>query len=138
MFDDLNNIKSGRKELRNFGLTIGIILVVLGGLVFWRGKREFSPYLLSVAATFITLGLTFPGILKPLQKVWMEFSAVMGFFVSRIILSGLFFLILSPIGLIARLLGKDLLDRKIDKSVGSYWKNRDEINKSKESYENQY
>jgi len=138
MFDDLKNIKSGRKELREFGLTIGIILVVLGGLVLWRGKREFSPYLLSVGVTFITLGLTFPGILKPLQKVWMGFSVVMGFFVSRIILSVLFFLVISPIGLIARLLGKDLLDQRIDKSVGSYWKDRDEVNKSKESYENQY
>jgi len=138
MLDDLKNIKSGKKELKEFGLTIGIVLVILGSLVAWRGKRELSQYILGPGALFITLALTLPGVLKPLQKIWMGFSVVMGFFVSRIILFILFYAVLTPMGFLTRLLGKDILDQKIDKSTESYWHGRDAGTKNKESYENQY
>ena len=62
----------------------------------------------------------------------------MGFFVSRVILFVLFYVVLTPMGLIARLLGKDILDQKIDKSKKSYWQDREGAAKTKESYENQY
>lgn len=138
MFEDFKNIKSGKKELREFGLTIGAILAVLGGLVLWRGKKDVSQYLIVSGILFISSGLMLPGILKPLQKIWMGISVVMGFFVSRIILFILFYAVLTPIGLIARVLGKDILDQKIDKSGESYWRNRETVTKTKESYENQY
>lgn len=138
MLEELKNIKSGKKELGDFGLTVGMILILLGGLVMWRGKRELSPYLLATGVLLVFLGLALPGILKPLQKIWMGFSVVIGFFVSRIILFILFYAVLSPIGLIARLLGKDILDQKIDRSRPTYWRDRPVGTETKESYENQY
>ena len=138
MLEDLKNIKSGKKELREFGITIGGILLVLGGLVFWRGKRELVPYLVSVGTALVISGLMLPAILKPLQKIWMGFSVIMGFFVSRIILLILFYAVLTPLGLVARLFGKDILNQKIDKSLKSYWRDRSPETNSKESYENQY
>ena len=137
MFDELKTIKSGKKELREFGLTIGIILVILGAVALWRGK-EIYPYFLTIGALFIILGLMLPGILKPLQKIWMGFSVIVGFFMSRLILCILFYVAITPIGLIMRLFGKDLLEQKIDKARDSYWCAIDTGLKTKESYENQY
>lgn len=137
MLEDIRNIKSGKKELREFGLTIGIILVILGAIALWRGK-EVSPYFLGTGAIFIFLGIIQPYFLKPLQKIWMGFSVVMGFFVSRIILFVLFYTVITPISLIAKLFGKDMLDERIDKACPSYWHKRNEKIKDKKSYENQY
>jgi hypothetical protein len=138
MFEDIKNIKSGKKELREFGLTIGVILLILGGVVFWRGRREITPYLFTTSAVFIILGLILPAVLKPIQKIWMGLALIIGFFVSRIILFVLFYAVLTPMGLITRLLGKDILDQRIDKTRASYWSDRGPAAGNKESYENQY
>jgi len=137
MLEELRNIKSTKKELREFGLTIGIILVILGGVSLWRGKPLY-PYFLGVGGLFIVSGLKLPYILKPLQKIWMGFSIIIGFFVSRLILSILFYAALTPMNLITRLLGKDILDQRIDKTRPSYWQEKDTELKNKKSYENQY
>ncbi|MBN1354104.1 MAG: hypothetical protein JW994_05515 [Candidatus Omnitrophica bacterium] len=136
MLEDIKNIKSTRKELREFGLTIGIFLVILGILAVWRGKAVY-PYFLATGILFISLGLWAPPLLKPLQKIWMGFSIVIGFFVSRFILIVLFYTVITPMGLITRLMGKDILDQRIDRTRESYWHKRNEI-KDKKSYENQY
>ncbi|MBL7157983.1 MAG: hypothetical protein ISS91_00520 [Candidatus Omnitrophica bacterium] len=137
MLDEILTIKSEKKHLREFGLTIGIILCFLGGIGLWRGK-EIYPYFFTVGGIFIVTGVFIPFILKPLQKAWMGFSIILGFFVSRIIMTILFYFVLTPIGIIMRLLGKDLLDQKIDKNKVSYWHQRDAKQKDAKSYENQY
>ena len=138
MIDDLKNIKSGKKELREFGLTIGTILVFLGALVVWRGRRELAPYLFSSGGALLVLGFILPRILMPLQKIWMGFSVIMGFFVSRVILFVLFYVAITPMGLIARLFGKDLLEQRIDRTKETYWCDRETGKETRESYENQY
>ena len=137
MFEDIKNIKSTGKELKEFGITIGVILLLLGAFALWRGK-EISAYLLGIGALFIALGLVFPAVLKPLQKVWMSFSIIIGFFVSRVVLFILFYAVLTPMGLITKLLGKDILDQKIDKNLPSYWHDVPAGPKDKKTYENQY
>ena len=137
MFEEIKDIKSGKKELREFGLTIGIILAILGAVALWRGKGSY-PYLLGTGALFIILGLTLCGILKPLQKAWMSLSVILSFFVSRIILFILFYAVLTPLGLITRLFGKDILDQRIEKARASYWHDRSPEAKDRKSYENQY
>ena len=137
MFEEIVGIKSGKKELREFGLTIGIFLSLLGGIALWRGKAIY-PYFLISGAFFILSGIFLSFILKPLQKAWMAFSIILGFFMSRVILTVLFYLVLTPIGILTKLLGKDILNQKIDKNKASYWHARDEKLKDVKSYENQY
>ncbi len=137
ILEDIRNIKSGRKELREFGITIGVVLLVLCGLALWRGRASF-PYFAVSGAGFITLGLIFPAVLRTLQKAWMALAAVMGFFMSRLILAVLFYGVITPIGLLTRLLGKDVLDQRLYTSKASYWIDHDGASKDKESYENQY
>ena len=136
-FEEIKDIKSGKKQLREFGLTIGIILAILGAIALWRDKPIAIP-LLVTAGAFIGFGLGFPKPLKPIHKIWMSFSIIIGFFVSRLILSVLFYAVLTPIGLIMRIFGKDILDQRIDKNKHSYWQEVKDGIKSRESYENQY
>ena len=137
MLDELKNIKSTARELREFGITIGSILIVFGDVALWRGK-PFWPYPLTAGIAFALLGLTVPSVLKGLQKAWMGLGIVLGFFVSRIVLSVLFYGIITPTGFMMKLLGKDILDERIDKKKSSYWHERPTTARPKASYENQY
>ena len=137
MLEDIKNIKSGKKELREFGITIGIVFIVLGGIALWRGKAAY-PYLIVFGIVFAALGASLPSILKPLQKIWMAIVVIIGFFMSRIILGILFYLVITPIGMIMKISGKDILDERIEKSRSSYWVAIKGSPKTKESYENQF
>ena len=137
ILEDIRKIKSSRKELREFGITIGIVLLLLSGIALWRGKASF-PYFGISGILFIGIGFTAPNILKPLQKMWMGMSVVIGFFMSRLILTVLFYGVITPIGLLTRLLGKDVLDQRLCKEKTSYWCDRAATVKDKNSCENQY
>ena len=70
--------------------------------------------------------------------VWMIFAVILGWFMTRIILSLLFFLVITPIGLTMRLLGKDFLGLKIKSSNESYWNKRDKENELNQDYQKQF
>lgn len=135
--EDIRKIRSGEKELREFALTIGAVLVLISGLALWRGKASGAYFLIS-GLLFIGFGAARPELLKPLQKVWMAFSAVIGFFMSRVILAILFYCVVAPIGVVMKLFGKDILDQRVSSVRPSYWRERSAAVKSKESYVNQY
>lgn len=137
IIEDIRNIRSGRKELREFGLTMGAVLMLVSGLVLWRGKGH-SVYFLISGLLFIGFGMVWPALLKPLQKAWMALSAVIGFFMSRVTLSILFYCVITPVGVMMRLFGKDVLDERISRGRPSYWRERPGAVKTKESYGNQY
>ena len=137
LIDEIKNIKSGKTELRKFGITVGIVLGVLGGLLLWRG-REFYSYFLVASAILIVLGLLSPTILLPFQKAWMTIAVVLGWFMTRLILGILFYLVFTPIGLVTRLFNKEFLELKIDKMRDSYWIYREEKPLDKKRYENQF
>jgi len=120
MISEIRNIKSGKKELRQFGFTMGIILAVLGVLLLVRGKDNY-PYLFMASGVLIFLGLVWPAGLKPLQKAWMSLAVVMGWVMTRLILTVLFYLVISPIGLLAKLFNKDFLSLKLEPEAKSYW-----------------
>lgn len=137
IIEEIRKIKSGEKELKEFGLTVGAVVGLLGLLFLWRGK-SFYLYFLLTSALLILNGLIKPALLKPIQKVWMSFAVIMGWFMARVILTVLFFLIVTPIGIIFKLLRKDIIGVKIDKEAESYWAKKDNINKDKSSYEKQF
>ena len=137
MIEEILSIKSAKKELKEFGILVGGISLILGFLLLWK-QRPAYPYFLGAGGVLLIFGLLLPGVLKPLQKVWMSIAVILGFFMSRIILFILFYLVITPMGLLTRIMGKDILDQKIDKSKKTYWKDIRGIVKTKESYENQY
>ncbi len=101
--------------LRKFGLTTGVIVAVMFGLVLpWLLDHRLPiwPWVL-----FVVLGLaalTVPGALRPIYRGWMIFGSVLGAINTRIILGVFFFLILLPAGLARRLFGADPMRRKFE------------------------
>ncbi len=112
--------KKTNKELRKFGLTIGTVLLILGGLLWWKGK-DSSVYFLSIGGLFVLTGLIVPPILTPVEYLWMKFARGLGFVMNYVILTIAFYLVFTPVGLMMRLMGKDSLKLKFDKQAKSYW-----------------
>ena len=136
MIAELNSIKSSRIDLKNFGFAIGFILLIIGVFFFVKGKDLFV-YFFSIGSILIILGGFAPLILKPFYKIWMIFAVIISWIMTRIILSVLFFSIITIIGLFTRLLGKDFLNLK-SKSIESYWNLRDKEHELNQDYENQF
>jgi hypothetical protein len=137
LLEEISNIKSEKKDLRNFGITFGVVLGALAGALWWKGRDTYTLFaLLSMA--FFFFGLVLPSLLKPLQKVWMILAVIMGWFMTRLILSVLFYVVFTFIGVGSRLLGKKFLGLNIDKSKKSYWVYREPSEFTREKYEKQY
>ena len=137
MIEEIKNIKSGKRELRQFGITIGVILGLLGWLFLWREKNWYY-YFFIVAMVFFSFGVVLPIFLKPIHKAWMTLAIFMGWCMTGVILGVLFYLVVTPIGLLMRLCGNDFLDRKFDSTVQSYWVQRKAVKSEKRNYENQF
>ena len=137
MFEEIKNIKSKKSDLRNFGITVGIILLIISGFLFWKEKESFQ-ILLFFGITLFILGIAIPFILKPIYWVWMIFATILGWIMTRVILSLLFYIIVTPIGLIPRFFGKQFLELRWDKSKESYWNFRTNEHLKKENYEKQF
>ena len=137
IIEEIKQIESSPKKLREFGLLVGGVLCALGILLWWRG-RDSSPYFVFSGSALMVAGAVVPIVLKPLQKVWMTLAILMSWVMTRVFLSLLFFLALTPIGLIMRLTGKDLLGLKRDPSQGSYWNRRERGARLPQDYEKQF
>ncbi len=137
IIEDIRAVRSERADLRRFGITMCIALAVFAVLLFWRGK-DFYLYLGLLSPVFLVLGLAAPGALRPVHRVWMSLAIVLGWFMTRVILSLLFFLGVTPIGVLGRLLGKKFLDVRMKDSRETYWIRREHGNESPERYEKQY
>ena len=137
IIEEIKNIKSGKRELRQFGITIGLVLGLLGSWFLWRNK-EGGSLLLIAATLFLSLGFILPRLLKPFQKLWMTLAVLLGWLMTRIILTILFYLVVTPIGLLAKVSGKDFLNRKFNSDASSYWIPRKAITPDKRNYEKQF
>lgn len=135
--DEIKSIKSGTRELRQFGITIGCAAGLLGAWFLWRGNA-WSVFALSGAGIFFFCAFVFPLILKPFQKVWMTLALLMGLVVTGLIMVVLFYGVVTPIALAARLCGKDFLQRKFDSTAESYWIPRETSEVDRKQYENQF
>jgi hypothetical protein len=137
LLEEIKNIKSEKKDLRNFGITFGVVFGILAGALWWKEKDTYTIFaILSLAFFFFTFVL--PVLLKPLQKAWMAFAVVLGFFMTKVILSILFYVLFTAIGFGSRLFGKQFLNLKMDDSKISYWSYRESKPFNKKDYERQF
>ena len=137
MLKEIKNIKTSKREIRTFGITIGIFLLILAGFLFYKEKEAFQLFIY-MAGSFISLSFLIPVILKPIYLVWMIFAVILGWFMTRLILSLLFFLVVTPIALMLKLIGKDLLELKKQEVRGSYWNKRNSYKEQNQNYEKQF
>ena|ERR1041384_250296 len=112
--------RSFRAE-REFGLIVGGIFVLLSLWWLYRGKFATAAYVLSAAGSALVLcGLVFPRLLTVPRRLWMKLAEGMSYVTSRIILGIVFFLVLTPIGLVKRAMGWDPLQRRSG-SRDTFW-----------------
>jgi hypothetical protein len=137
MLDDIKNIKSSQGDLRKFGLTLGVFFLLIGLLWFWKARHGYI-YFFSLAVFFLVFAFLAPRLLKPIQKIWMIVALLMGWVMTRVILSVVFYFVMTPIGFIARLMGKKFLDVKNHNGYESYWLIRKSLARNKEDHEKQY
>lgn len=137
VLEEIKAIRSERRDLRKFGITMCIALAVLAALLFWRGKGIYV-YAGLLSPVFLILGLAAPVVLWPVHKVWMSLAYVLGWVMTRVILSLLFFLGITPVGVLGRLFGKKFLDVGMQDSRKTYWIRRDQEDHDPARYEKQY
>lgn len=112
--------QSDTQRLRNFGLVMAAAFGIFGALFVWRDK-PWGIYTLYAAGAFLALGLVAPNLLGPIEKAWMALARVLQTVMTAVILTLTFFLVMTPMGLLVRLTGKDLLGVKGDPEIESYW-----------------
>ena len=135
--EEIKSLNTGERELRKFGLTVGAVFALVGCWFWWRGKTHF-PYFL-VPGVLLLLGALVPRALKFIYIGWMSLAFILGFAVSTTLLTLLFYLIVTPIGLISRLAGRDFLNRKFDRNTATYWIKRDRSSSGQtRNYEQQF
>ena len=137
MIEEIKNIKSEKSDLRKFGIIVGIVLLIIAGFFFLKEKESFQLFLTIGIILFVT-GIVIPFTLKPIYWVWMVFSTILGWFMTRVILSLLFYVVFTPIGLIARLFGKQFLDLHQNHSQQSYWNMKTVEASNTQNYEKQF
>jgi len=138
IIEEFKKIKSGTRQLRQFGTTMGFVLFVLGVVVFLR-KKDFPVALCGASVLFFLLGFMAPASLKWLQRAWMLLAIVMGWFMTRLIMGVLFFLILTPIAFLARLARKRFMDLEFKNDEReTYWNWRKGQKIDRAYYERQF
>lgn len=110
-----------RRDLRRFGLAVGTVLLLLGLVALWRG-REIAPWLLAGGGFLGLTGLLLPRLLRWLYIPWMIFAVLLGWVMTRVVLSLTFYLMITPIGLLMRLFGHDPLHRRFPGGRPTYWR----------------
>ena len=111
----------GRKELRSFGVTTGVIVAVLFGLFFpWLLERGIPLWPWILCGVLVIWGLAAPITLRPVYRGWMRFGLFMSRITTPIILGIVFFLVVTPMAFLRSMLGKDSMARKLDDSTDSY------------------
>ena len=112
---------------RSFGLLFFIVFLAIS---LWplKSQGDLRLWAFILALIFFVLGILNSKFLTPLNKLWMKFGIFLGSIVSPFVMGVVFFMVVTPVGLIMRFLGKDLLRIKKSKFVSTYWISREKQN----------
>ena len=116
------NWNPDQKQLRWFGAVLLIGFSIICGILVWRGQAGWAKNILFVVVPISLLALVLPNLAKPFYLLWMGIGFVVGSVMSRVVMSLIFFGVLTPIALIFKIIGRDALGRKNRSgNVDSYW-----------------
>jgi len=136
--NELKQLPVTSRDLRKFGLVVGGVFLALG-LYFFLRKKGYAIYFAAPGLLLMVFGALLPRSLKWIYLGWMTLALVLGTIVSTILLTLFFFLVITPVGLLARAFGNDFLSLRLQPNAASYWRKR-QINEPprKSDYEQQY
>ena len=113
----MDDIKIGSN--RSFGIVFFVVFLIIATYPLINGD-ELRLWSLIISIVLLFLGLVNSKILNPLNKLWFKFGIFLGKIISPLVMGIIFFLVVTPIGLLMRLLNKDLLNLRFNNN-GSYW-----------------
>jgi hypothetical protein len=116
----LSKKEKTKQELKEFGHIMALVFTVLAAIAIYR-QRPIGSLFITLSVFFTFTSVLFPGVLRPIEKLWMAFGEKMSVVMTFVILTLAYFLAITPLGIIIRLLGKDLLSIKLDKEAKTYW-----------------
>jgi len=123
-----STIELTAKELRQFAISTGVVVALIFGWFFpWLADLKIDTDVIFFSALWIIWGLLLPKTLRPVYKGWMKFGLMMGRIMTPLILSIIYFTLITPVGLVMRVFGSDPLNRKLDNSLDSYCVKSDDI-----------
>ena len=134
MSEIISHIKTETSSEKSFGIVFSIIFLLISLYPLIQSK-SYHYWALIVSVLFLFLAFFIPRLLYFPNRLWFKFGLFLGSIIAPIIMIIVYFLTIFPTGLIMRLLGKDLLNKKLDKSSKSYWIERKE---SMDTMKNQY
>ena len=118
----MNKIKISSN--RNFGLVFFAVFLIVGIWPLTSGE-SIRIWSITISVIFLILGLMNSKLLTPLNKLWHKFGIILGIVIAPVVMGIVFFLVVTPIGLVMKILNKDLINKKYDKKIKTYWINRD-------------
>jgi hypothetical protein len=113
-------------EGRKFGLVVGGAFLVLGAILAWRTHLVPAAVAAGLATALIVAGLAVPTHLGPVYRAWMGLALAISKVTTPIIMGAIYFLVLTPSGVVARLFGHRPLSRSHE--AATYWQSRDAAN----------
>jgi predicted membrane protein len=108
---------------RSFGIVFFIVFLLIS-LYPLTNNENLRIWSLLLSLIFLILGLLNSRVLTPINLIWIKFGILLGRFIAPLVMGAIFFFVVTPIGVLMRILNKDLLNLKIDKQKNSYWINR--------------
>ena len=116
-------MKSEKVNNRSFGILFFIVFLIIG---FYPMYNSDSPnkFFLILSIPFLILGMLNSKILTPFNRAWIKLGEILGLIIAPLIMALVYFIFLTPISLIVRIFGKDLLNIKFNKKLETYWINR--------------
>ena len=115
-------IKMGSNK--SFGVVFFIVFIIISLWPLLNGG-QIKIWFFLTALVFLVLGLINSKLLNPLNRLWFKFGMLLGAIIAPVVMGIVFFLVVTPTGLIMKILGKDLLGKKFKKNNKSYWIKRD-------------
>tara|TARA_Y100000590_G_scaffold450927_1_gene591400 strand:+ start:55 stop:456 length:402 start_codon:yes stop_codon:yes gene_type:complete len=120
-----NNLENKMSTNKSFGVVFFIFFLIISIYPLFY-DQEIRVWSLVISLVFLILGLLKSELLTPLNKVWTKFGILLGNIVSPIVMGIIFFLIVTPISLLMKILGKDLLNLKKNHNK-TYWIEKNDI-----------
>ena len=105
---------------KSFGLLFFVVFLIIG---LWplKNGENLNFYFITASVIFLLLGLINSKLLSPLNKSWIKLGEILGILIAPIVMALVYFVILTPVSLIVRIFGKDLLGLKFIKEKETYW-----------------
>ena len=136
MFGILKDISYEKSDIKKFGIIFSIIMLIVSIFLLYKSSNLY--FFTGLFFIFLSLGILFPVLIKPIYALWMILGSILGSLMTIVILTFIFYLIMFPISIIARILKKNFLELKLNKKANSYWNDRNTNIKNINSYEDQY